>query len=310
MPVPATTFLVCGCPKSGTTWVQLMLDQHPEISCAGESRLVSLFHKVSRLIEDHNKFQEQRNVGVFSGVTGLRGFPKIELVDEAWLCEGLIERLLERTIDKPGVRAIGDKTPDVAEHLEWLRPRLPRTKFIHVIRDGRDVAVSGWHHVHRTTEGELRKDHSAFRQYAMLVAQLWQAIITGARATAPLLPGRYLEVRYEELHERPDAALDDMLQFLGVRSEPVLRAACIARSSFAAATSGREPGQEDAGAFLRKGIVGDWRNWFDDALNEEFLTIAGPLLEELGYPTRGPTADPGARVDPVFGATKVAPQPR
>lgn len=281
-----TTFFVCGCPKSGTTWVQLMLDHHPEIRCAGESQLVTLLRKFSRLIEEHNRFQRQRNREIFGEIPSLSPFPEIDRDDEIWLFDALVARMFDKATQKPGVRAVGDKTPNVAEHLAWFQERVPHAKFIHVIRDGRDVAVSGWHHLRRTSTGSAGNaldKRMAFRDYALMAAQVWRDTIARSRAAAALMPGRYFEVRYEDLQEHPDAALDAMLRFLDVSNDPALRATCIAESSFAAVTGGRAAGQEEAKAFLRKGVSGDWRNWFDPELNAAFVSIAGSLLTGLGY---------------------------
>jgi Sulfotransferase family len=279
----STTFFVCGCPKSGTTWVQLLLDRHPEVSCAGESHLVVLLKKFSGLIGDHNFHQRRRNTAIFGDIVGYAPFPEIEPADERWLFESLVERMLEKAVHKPGVRAVGDKTPNLAEHLNWFPDMVPHAKFIHVIRDARDVAVSGWHHLHRTAPAAELRQLSAFRDYALLSAQLWQVVVLRARAEAARLGDRYLEVRYEDLHRDPDAAIERLLRFLGVAAEPALRRACIDQASFSALTGGRAAGQEDPAAFLRKGLPGDWRNWFDPALNTAVLAEIGPLLAALGY---------------------------
>lgn len=278
-------FFVCGCPKSGTTWVQLLLDRHPAVTCAGESHLVVLLKKFSALIDDHNFHQRRRNTEIFGDLVGYTPFPEIDHDDERWLYESLIARMLEKAARKPGVRAIGDKTPDIAEHLAWLPLAMPEAKFIHVIRDARDVAVSSWHHLHRTgPEAELHK-LSAFRDYALLSVQLWQAVIERARAGAAAagLGARYLEIRYEDLHADPDGALARLLGFLGVASDALERRACIEQASFGTVSGGRAAGQEDRTAFLRKGVPGDWRNWFDPALNAAVLAQVGPLLTALGY---------------------------
>jgi hypothetical protein len=286
----STTFFVCGCPKSGTTWVQLLLDRHPEISCAGESHLVVLLKKFGALIEDHNFHQRRRNTEIFGDIVGYAPFPEIDQADESWLYEGLVERMLEKAVNKKGVRAIGDKTPNVAEHLSWFPDAVPHARFIHVIRDARDVAVSGWHHLHRTAPAADLRQLAAFREYALLSAQLWQVVVLRARAEAARLGDRYLEVRYEDLHADPDAALDRLLGFLGVASEPALRRACIDQASFSALSGGRAAGQEDRSAFLRKGLPGDWHNWFDPALNAAVLAQVGPLLAALGYAPEAPPA--------------------
>jgi hypothetical protein len=278
-----TMFFVCGCPKSGTTWVQLLLDRHPAVSCAGESHLVVLLKKFSALLEDHNHHQRRRNTAIFGDIVGYAPFPEIDEDDERWLYQALVGRMLEKSARKPDVYALGDKTPNVVDHLAWFAPMVPAAKFIHVIRDPRDVAVSGWHHLHRTaTAAELRQ-LAAFREYALLTVQLWQVLVLRARAEAAQLADRYLEVRYEDLHRDGDAVLDRMLRFLGVPSDPAARQACLAEASFPALSGGRPAGQEDAAAFLRKGVPGDRRNWFDAALNAEVVALVEPLLRELGY---------------------------
>jgi hypothetical protein len=301
-------FFVCGCPKSGTTWVQAMLDRHPQISCAGESQLVTILRKFSWLIDDHNQFQRRRNAAIFGEVPGLAAFPEIDLADERWLYDALVSRLLEKTLRKPGVRAVGDKTPNVAENLAWFHERLPHAKFIHVIRDARDVAVSGWHHLRRASNEADLAEKVVFREYALLIAQLWRDIVGGARAAAVSMPGHYLEIRYEDLHGDADRTLARMLHFFEVDSNAETRRTCINDTRFEALTGGRAAGQEDPRAFLRKGIAGDWRNCFDDTLNGEFLAIAGSLMADLGYDTRqsAPHAvrldgvEPMAAADPVI----------
>lgn len=276
-------FFVCGCPKSGTTWVQLLLDRHPEVTCAGESHLVVLLKKFSALIEDHNLHQRRRNTEIFGDVLGYTPFPEIDIDDECWLYEGLVARMLAKASRKPGVRAVGDKTPDIAEHLSWFPRAVPNARFIHVIRDARDVAVSSWHHLHRTGSEDGLRQLSAFAEFAVLSVQLWQTVIQRARAAAPALGARYLEVRYEDLHADPDAGLDRLLRFLDVPSDPAVRRACIEQASFGTVSGGRAAGQEDRAAFLRKGVPGDWHGWFDAALNQAVLAQVGPLLSELGY---------------------------
>jgi hypothetical protein len=283
MSAPAPMFFVCGCPKSGTTWVQLLLHHHPQISCAGESQLVLLLDKISRLIEDHNNHQRQRNIRLFGEIANYPGFPEIDRDDERWLYGALIARMLEKAVRKPADCVIGEKTPNLAEHLGWFHKVAPHAKFIHVIRDGRDVAVSGWHHLNRGAAA-AGAPSEPFRDYALISAHVWHMVIVRARTAAAAMPGRYIEVRYEDLHAAPDATLDRLLRFLDVASSPELRRACIAAARFETLTGGRARGQEDVSAFLRKGIVGDWRNRFDAALNQSFLAIGGRLLAELGYP--------------------------
>jgi hypothetical protein len=68
-----------------------------------------------------------------------------------------------------------------------------------------------------------------------------------------------------------------------VRLEPGERRALLARYSFKT-LSGREPGQEDPGSKLRKGIAGDWRNHFTPAVRDVFVEVTSDLTTRIGYP--------------------------
>ena len=74
-----------------------------------------------------------------------------------------------RSTDEPErIRAIGDKTPEHAGYLPLLSHLYPEAKVIHVIRDGRDAAVSGWAHLKRDAE---EGQFAGFHEYAAYFAQ-------------------------------------------------------------------------------------------------------------------------------------------
>ena len=57
----------------------------------------------------------------------------------------------------------------------------------------------------------------------------------------------------------------------------------IEAGAFETLSGGRSRGNEDTGSFYRKGIVGDWKNYFDEDCSRAFMENGGELLEELGY---------------------------
>ena len=151
---------------------------------------------------------------------------------------------------------------------------------LHVIRDGRDAAVSGWAQVRRVGSD---RPFSSFAEYAHFFADRhWVPYVTRARAAAPQLGERYHEVRYENLHANPADEVRSLFRFLGVRADDIAVQSCVQQASFRALT-GREPGVEDPDSHYRKGIIGDWRNHFDDETLRQFDAVAGSLLSELGY---------------------------
>lgn len=92
-----------------------------------------------------------------------------------------------------------------------------------------------------------------------------------------------MQVRYEDLHENPNAELVRIFDFIGLDSSPDLVAQCVDACDFDKLAGGRERGQENLDSHFRKGIVGDWRNHFDHATRVMFDAEAGELLEKLGY---------------------------
>ena len=48
-------FFVCGAPKSGTTWLQHILDAHPEVTCSGEGHFIQRFSEpMAQVMRDYN----------------------------------------------------------------------------------------------------------------------------------------------------------------------------------------------------------------------------------------------------------------
>ena len=76
---------------------------------------------------------------------------------------------------------------------------------------------------------------------------------------------------------------DEMLEFLGVESSSAMVEQCCHAGSFEKLSCGRIRGHEDRNAFFRKGIIGDWKNHFDQACLDSFMQYGGDLMRELGY---------------------------
>lgn len=100
----------------------------------------------------------------------------------------------------------GDKSPYYVRGMGRIHQHLPEASFIHVIRDGRDVALSMnplWFGPDTVSE----------------TAQLWVDTLAAAREQAQLLPS-YLEIRFEDLVGEPAATLQRICDFLSLPWEP------------------------------------------------------------------------------------------
>jgi hypothetical protein len=310
-------FFVAGHQKSGTTWLMEMLDAHPEILCRGEGRP---FGRNFR--QEHKKGRR-------------RGYPPVSLYNaiassedlRSWIERSVwskrdnanehlrnltrlaIEYFLIHQLVKTDKRMVGDKTVLLSPHIvKEIGGIFPDARVIHIIRDGRDVAVSTMHHIwnqaedqggtSRATPAQLAK-REAYRENPQKLlesgegifpdgwlgdyAAQWSASVGKSVKDGPLSLGNsYVEVRYEDLLYSPEEELGRLLEFLGAEADKGTVSRCVSAATFEKLSEGRKRGEE-AASFYRKGIAGDWKSVFTEQNKQEFKAAAGDLLIELGY---------------------------
>ncbi|MEO0586008.1 MAG: sulfotransferase [Planctomycetota bacterium] len=269
-------FFVIGCQKSGTTWVQNLLDGHPHVRCHGEAYFAPIL--LPLLGQFASVYNQRHKAGTDGDLTEQ---------DVRFLFATTVGLAMARwTRGHETVRAIGEKTPEHALCVPQLSQAFPDARFIHVIRDGRDVCVSGYHHNVRQSGAGFTSKFPTFDRYVeYTVRQHWVPYIQHARAAAADLGDRYLEVRYEDLHRAPEQHVTEMAAFVGVDTDTASIDACINAASFDRRANGDAAGETKSADFYRKGVVGDWANEFDDAALATFNTFGGELLQQLGYAT-------------------------
>jgi hypothetical protein len=188
-----------------------------------------------------------------------------------------VGRVLARGL-KPEHRYLVEKTPGHVERMPVIAAAFPAARFIHVIRDGRDVCVSRraaqqtWATSWKRLPGKL--------ELARL-ARTWARLVRAGQAGAAVLEDRVLEVRYEELRRDPRAGYRRMLDFATIPYDDDLIETI--HSSVDFDTTGRA---KDSSGFYRAGRVGDWQRTFGLADCVAFDAVAGKTLVELGYEDR------------------------
>ncbi|MDH3443491.1 MAG: sulfotransferase [Deltaproteobacteria bacterium] len=142
-----------------------------------------------------------------------------------------------------------NKTPGLLTYLHYLPKLFPRAKFIHIIRDGRDVAAS----TIATTWGVKTVKKAARR---------WKTLLLTGRERINPTPTNYIELRYEELVGSPATVLGKLFAFLGFDADlnDLLSRVQVSRDR-----------------------VGIWKTRFSGAERKIFNREAGDLLMELGY---------------------------
>ncbi len=179
-----------------------------------------------------------------------------------------------------------------ASYYDWLANSSSEDRALVVLRDPRDIVVSlvfsiGFSHIPSAMTRLLRtpilaaSDRDRVRIGIYLLTQ-W-ADRMRSWATAPTGP-RERVVDYRNLIAKPKEEFASICSFLGWNIEPRLLHRVIERHAFESRT-GRNPGEVNSFSHLRKGVDGDWRNYFDRELGEEFETTFPGLLTDLGHET-------------------------
>jgi hypothetical protein len=274
-------FFVCGAPKSGTTWLQRVLDAHPEVCCSGEGHFMERFSvPLAKVIRDYNEQVAVVARNVYEGK------PYYEPVDQtsfdAVVRSFIIQRMVARSAGSQ-VRWIGDKTPRYTRHLTQLHRLFPNGKFVNIVRDPRDVAMSRLHHALRSKRNYLANlSAPESLQFLREGADDWVRSVQPVFEFETANPGCLINVRYETMIEQPAAEARKVFGFLGVSTADDVIAEVVRTTSFEA-QSGRKPGTEDTRSFLRKGVAGDWVGRLEGPALDALVEACGDHIRRLGY---------------------------
>ncbi len=278
---------IVGVARSGTTLLRLMLDSHPDLTIPPETYFLLPFLRRPQTLV-------QVNVEEFCGaVSGFHTWPDLGLPAELLareakalrrfsLAEGtrLVYRLYARQRGKP---RWGDKTPAYCRYMPGVENVLPEAHFVHIIRDGRDVALS------------LRRQWFTPAQDMAGLARHWVEEVTATRRDG-VRCRRYLEIRYEDLLVETRGTLKRVCEFVKLPFHPAMEdyhrtaSSRLGEIGDQRLPDGRIITRESRLARLRlagsppdRSRIGVWRGEMAADEHKTFTSIAGDLLRSLGY---------------------------
>jgi Sulfotransferase family len=204
---------IVGSPRSGTTLLRAMFDSHSMLAIPPESYfIVGLQHQFAN--SDHRLDRDQF-------LSALAHHERFQLwgihEDEVAAALGrrqpatyadAIRTVYQLYAQRVGKPRFGDKTPRYSIDIPLLAALFQEAVFVHIIRDGRDVALSLM---------DVRLGQGHVREAALL----WRDRVEAARGSGAVLgPRRYREIRYEALIDEPESALESLCAFVQLDFEP------------------------------------------------------------------------------------------
>lgn len=278
---------IVGAPRSGTTLLRMMVDSHPEIAIPPETGFIP--EVLQRMTGNPVPSRT-----LFEIITGFETWVDFHLPEESLACR--LQRIKRFNVadglrcfyqlyaERFGKRRWGDKTPNYGLHLQEIAECLPEARFLHLIRDGRDVAVSirGLWFAPSRDWGELGAD--------------WSWRVGAFRSQGQHCPF-YMEIRYEELVKDTEAVLRKICSFLDISFDS--RMTEYYRFAPARLREHESRVRQDGTLVISKesrqamqyrtttppdpSRCGAWKKALAPEELESLMQAAGPLLRELNY---------------------------
>ncbi len=280
-------FFITGCPRSGTTLLQVILNRHPQICVPPELKLFFAYHRLPRWIRiktlDRIRSDAQIPLKLTNGAA----------TSTAAVYEQIKRELSEKYSKKIETMRFGDKTPEYAYRLRWVREVFPESKMVFVVRDPRAVALS-----------LCRAPWLGCNLVS--AASLWSRTQRLLHESTVWFPDDKVHwVRYEQLLLSPEHTLCELLAFLEIEDRD-----CVDEMM--------EPTPNDSGAVPEREL--EWKSaalspinasridgWRDRSASE-IQTIESHCYDELcraGYaPVHG--SNPGTWISTLRGVANLS----
>jgi hypothetical protein len=262
---------IIGAPRSGTTMLQVLLGEHPQVATTVE---LTVFRRyVAPWLATWDEEKRTSDEGKWH-----QGLPFVwSRAELSEFLRDFTDRVYRKLLaSKPGATHVLDKHPANAMHLQVIHEFWPEARFIHLLRDGRDVACSMVSASRKMGFGANTIPGAALE---------WKKYVTAAREAAAFGEA-YLELRYEDLLREGPSAYTRVLDFCKLDYTDDWVKTTLEANSFEKMKASRRTGNPDvpsATAHYRQGRAGSWQDSISLREGFEFERRAGDLLRELGY---------------------------
>ena len=271
-------FFIIGSGRSGNTLLRSILSGNSDISIPPESYRIPFAIKKFHIF--NNRDWEDIVSQVLKEFKDCKEFYtwEIDITDAQKRLENIADskRTLSNIFDElfctytekhsPGSKIWGDKTPMNTLYLDWIGTVFPRSKFIHIIRDGRDVASS----------------YLKMERYDTILeaANRWINSIESAQSFGSKIKENYIEIRYEALVTKPEEVIKDTCDFLDIDYDSKMldhtkQVKKLGDTDKEHHSNLSKPISSDS--------VGKWRNNLSESNQESITKLLHKHLQRLGY---------------------------
>ena len=254
--------LIGGCGRSGTTLLREMLNRHSKLFCGPETSMFGLQFWPNNISKMWN-LDEKMLISKANSADNLVHFAEEFYIEQS---------------SRAGKTRPADKTPNNIRVIGKLLNWFPRGRFIHIVRDGRDVACSLRNHPKEKIEnGKIVP--SLINRPILECAQRW--LNDTSNGLVYRSHPRYHEIKYEELVTDPEAVLRGLCEFLGEDYQPCMVDPSATQSDNMGV--GRLVNNQNSKEKVSNRSLGRWRDDLTENERKDFDNVAGELLLTLGY---------------------------
>ena len=267
-------FFIIGAPRSGTSLLSRMLNHHDDIAVPFETDIIKNFHGILSAYEPLSNTCNQRrlvedilDLPTMQDVTPAINIDNVMAEIHGTHFQDVFEGILNSWTHLQGKHLWGEKSVTNVLFSDTLLDLFPRAKYIHIIRDGRDVSMS----LQRAPFGPKTTFTAALR---------WRQLVELSFSIRDRVPDdQYLALRYEDLLDQPKQQLQRVCDFLG---EPY-------RKSMLRFSENNTPCPSDPvnDANLQKALMPNnkykWKRLLLKPEVELIESAVGPTLKKCGY---------------------------
>ena len=265
----ASPIIIGGCGRSGTTLMRVILDSHSQIACGPESNVFPSPNRLNPGSPGAAKLAKKFDLSAteMDAMLGQAG-------SRAEFAENFFDRYRGRA-NKP---LWADKTPRNVQVLPYIFKHFPQARFVHVVRDGRDVACSlRTHPRHRVVNGEIVK----LNTWNPIEDCIGRWVNDVGLGLAYRQDPRYTELRYEDLVLETETTLRNLFEFLELDWEPAVM------NFHEVQSASRDPVKfaqnPEATRPLASSSIGRWKTDLSEEDLNLILRRGGDLLKTLNY---------------------------